>query len=176
MAMEELGGWAAKALPLLFQAVLLAARWAGGRRRRGIEELARMEGCEKEREILLLRDKVSRLEALVGLLQRQLAKGPHRTRYTLEERLCILWHLEAFQIPRRRVREYFGVARSTIYRWFHEGDDPPNPARRAASKKPASPPLPSKIRLEERWIAPFAGQDRRDWRAGEAVRFDSMIG
>ena len=99
---------------LLLKAVLLAARWAGGRRRKALESLARMEREEKEREILALRDKVVRLEELVRLLQRQLAKGPHRARYTLEERLCILWHMEYFQVPRRRVREYFGIARSTF--------------------------------------------------------------
>lgn len=128
--------FASYALPLLFKAVLLAARWAGGRRRRAIEELARMGEIEKEREILLLRDKASRLEALVRLLQRQLAKGPHRPRYTLEERLCILWHLEVFQVPRRRVQEYFGVARSTLYRWLHQEEEQPKPARRAVNKTP----------------------------------------
>lgn len=123
-------------LPLFFKAVLLAARWAGGRRKRALETLARMEGCEKEREILVLRDKVSRLEELVGLLQRQLAKGPHRSRYTLEEHLCILWHLEYFQVPRRRVREYFGLARSTLYRWLHQEEEAGEPPRGAVNKTP----------------------------------------
>jgi len=45
------------------------------------------------------------------------------TRYTVRERLLILWHIEAFQIPRRRVTEHFGVARSTLYRWLHKIED-----------------------------------------------------
>ncbi|HIL70623.1 MAG TPA: transposase, partial [Verrucomicrobia bacterium] len=45
------------------------------------------------------------------------------SRYTLGERLLILWHIETFQIPRRRVSQYFGIARSTLYRWLHKIDD-----------------------------------------------------
>jgi len=32
--------------------------------------------------------------------------------------------MEYFQIPRRRVTEHFGVARSSLYRWLHRLDDP----------------------------------------------------
>ena len=31
--------------------------------------------------------------------------------------------METFQIPRRRVTEYFGIARSTLYRWLHKIED-----------------------------------------------------
>jgi hypothetical protein len=31
--------------------------------------------------------------------------------------------METFQIPRRRVTEYFGLARSTLYRWLHKIED-----------------------------------------------------
>jgi hypothetical protein len=31
--------------------------------------------------------------------------------------------METFQIPRRRVSEYFGLARSTLYRWLHKIED-----------------------------------------------------
>jgi len=31
--------------------------------------------------------------------------------------------METFQIPRRRVSEYFGIARSTLYRWLHKIED-----------------------------------------------------
>ena len=44
-------------------------------------------------------------------------------RYTLRERLLILWHMETFQIPRCRVTEYFAIARSTLYRWLHKIED-----------------------------------------------------
>mgnify|MGYP001587669746 CR=1 FL=1 len=134
--MSEKGDIFGAAASLFIKAVLLAARWAGGRRSHALQAMARMEGREKEREILLLRDKVTRLEALVGLLQRQLAKGPHRPKYTLEERLCILWHLEYFQVPRRRVRQYFGIARSTLYRWLHGNDEAASQHSSPANKTP----------------------------------------
>jgi transposase-like protein len=41
----------------------------------------------------------------------------------VQERLLILWHIEAFQIPRRKVSRYFGIARSTLYRWLHKIED-----------------------------------------------------
>jgi len=31
--------------------------------------------------------------------------------------------METFQIPRRRVTDYFGIARSTLYRWLHKIED-----------------------------------------------------
>jgi len=63
----------------------------------------------------------------VSILQRQLTKRTKNPRYTVRERLLILWHIEAFQIPRRRVTEHFGVARSTLYRWLHKIEDPKPP-------------------------------------------------
>jgi hypothetical protein len=45
------------------------------------------------------------------------------------------WHMEAFQIPRRRVSRYFGIARSTLYRWLHKIADQ-KPSNTAANKTP----------------------------------------
>ncbi len=59
----------------------------------------------------------------------------HRSRsprYNLSERLHVLWFMELFQIPRRRVSDYFGIARSTLYRWLHKIDD--------AAPAPSPPP------------------------------------
>jgi len=58
-----------------------------------------------------------------SILQKRIRKKEKNPRYTLRERLFILFHMETFQIPRRRVTEYFGVARSTLYRWLHQIDD-----------------------------------------------------
>jgi len=41
----------------------------------------------------------------------------------VRERLLILWQMEAFQIPRRKVSRYFGIARSMLYRWLHKIED-----------------------------------------------------
>ncbi len=59
----------------------------------------------------------------VSILQKGVNKKQKNPRYTLRERLHILWHMETFQIPRRKVTEYFGVARSTLYRWLHKIED-----------------------------------------------------
>lgn len=59
----------------------------------------------------------------LSILQKQLNKKGKNPRYTVHERLLILWHIEAFQIPRRKVSRYFGIARSTFYRWLHKIED-----------------------------------------------------
>jgi putative transposase len=59
----------------------------------------------------------------LAILQKQTHKKRKKPRYEMRERLLILWYIEAFQIPRRRVSRYFGVARSTLYRWLHKIED-----------------------------------------------------
>ena len=59
----------------------------------------------------------------VSILQKGIKKKQKNPRYTLREKLFILWQMETFQIPRRRVTEYFGIARSTLYRWLHKIED-----------------------------------------------------
>jgi transposase-like protein len=53
----------------------------------------------------------------------------------LAARLLIIWYIEAFQIPRRRVSRYFGIARSTLYRWLHQIEDQ-GPSGAPANKTP----------------------------------------
>jgi transposase InsO family protein len=87
------------------------------------------------KEILFLKDKVYQLKMQVSILQKQLTKRGKNPRYTVHERLLILWHMEAFQIPRRQVVEYFGIARSTLYRWLHKIEDQ-KPSYTAANRTP----------------------------------------
>jgi len=35
----------------------------------------------------------------------------------------LLWHMEYFQIPRSKVTSYFGIAKSTLYRWLRKIDN-----------------------------------------------------
>ncbi len=56
----------------------------------------------------------------VSILQKGLRKKQNNKRYTLREKVLILCYMETFQIPRRRVKESLGVARSTLYRWLHK--------------------------------------------------------
>ena len=74
----------------------------------------------KAKEIFFLKDRVCQLEMQVSIPQKQHAKKGTKPRYEVRERLLILWHMEAFQIPRRTVSRYFGIARSTLL---------PSPAR-----------------------------------------------
>jgi len=102
------------AVSLLIRAALLAARFSGRVRRRSLKRLVTMDTDAKAREILSLKDRVYQLEMQVSILQKQLRKKGKKPRYEVRERLLILWHMEAFQIPRRKVSRYFGIARSIL--------------------------------------------------------------
>ncbi len=67
-----------------------------------------MDINEKHKEILFLRDMVDQLKMQVSILQKGTKKKQKNPRYTLGEKLFILWQMERFQIPGRRVTEYFG--------------------------------------------------------------------
>ncbi len=86
----------AYAVSMILKAALLAAAWAG--------------------QILFLRDHIYQLETRLGIFRKQYQSTYGKPRYTRKERLFILWHMEYFQIPRRRVTKTFGIARSILYR------------------------------------------------------------
>jgi hypothetical protein len=111
------------AVSLIIKAALIAARFSGRARKRSLRRLATMDINEKDKEILFLRDMVDQLKMQVSILQKGIKKKQKNPRYILREKLFILWQMETFQIPRRRVSEYFGIARSTLYRWLHKIED-----------------------------------------------------
>jgi putative transposase len=123
------------AVSLLIRAALLAARFSGRVRQRYLNRLAIRDVDAKVKEILFLKDRVYQLEMQVLILQKQLTKKGKKPRYEVRERLLILRHMEAFQIPRRKVSRYFGIARSTLYRWLHKVEDQ-KPAAAPANKTP----------------------------------------
>jgi len=123
------------AVSLLIRAALLAARFSGRVRRRSLERLAARDVGTNAKEILFLKDRIYQLEMQLSILQRHVNKKGRKPRYSVRERLMILWHLEAFQIPRRKVSRYFGIARSTLHRWLHKIEDQ-TPASTAANKTP----------------------------------------
>jgi hypothetical protein len=98
------------AVSLLVKAALLAARFSGRVRRRSLKRLAARDADAKAKEILFLKDRIYQLETQVSILQKHHRKQGKKPRHEVRERLLILWHLEAFQIPRRKVSRYFGVA------------------------------------------------------------------
>ncbi|MEN6426618.1 MAG: helix-turn-helix domain-containing protein [Phycisphaerales bacterium] len=124
------------AVSLLIRAALLAARFSGRVRQRSLKRLAAKDTDVKIKETLFLKDRVYQLEMQVSILQKHLGKKGKSPRYAVRERLLILWHVEASQIPRRKVSRYFGVARSTLYRWLHKIQEQESSAP-AANKTPA---------------------------------------
>jgi len=111
------------AVSLIIKAALIAARFSGRVRKRSLKRLAAMEVDAKDKEILFLRNMVEQLQMQVSILQKRIKKKQKKPRHTLRERLFILWQMETYQIPRRKVTEYFGIARSTLYRWLHKIED-----------------------------------------------------
>ncbi len=108
---------------LFIKTTLLAAKWAGAARTRALESIASMSVDDKDKEILFLRDQNEKLQLQVNILQKNANKNARSPRYTLAERLHVLWFMEVYQIPRRKVSDYLGVARSTLYRWLRRIDD-----------------------------------------------------
>jgi putative transposase len=111
------------AVSLIIKAVIMAARFSGRVRKRSLKRLAAMDADIENKEILFLKDKVYQLEMQVSILQKRIQKRQKKPRYTLRERLFILWHIETFGIARRKVTEHLGVSRSTLYRWLHQIND-----------------------------------------------------
>jgi transposase len=74
------------------------------------------------------------LEAQVLILKKKV--GGKSPRYSIKERLLVVFQMEYLQIPRRRVTEYFCVARSTFYRWLHRLDDESPKYQEPANKTP----------------------------------------
>jgi putative transposase len=107
------------------KAVLLSARWAGRSRRLGLEQAAQASGdvAEVRAENVVLRDTVEFLVERLACAERRLKAASIRKRYSLTERLHILWCVEYFGIPRRRIPDYLGVARSTVWRWLRRVQD-----------------------------------------------------
>ena len=111
---------------MILKAVLLAASWSGKKRKHGLESIASLTIDEKDKEIIFLRDLVYQLETRIKIFKKHFPSSSSKQRYTLKERLFILWHMEYFQIPRRQVTKTFGIARSTLYHWLKRIADIPN--------------------------------------------------
>jgi len=120
----------------MIKAALLAARFSGRTRKRCLKKLSKMEVDEKDKEILFLRDKVNQQQLQITILQKGLQKKHTNKRYTLREKMFILSYMEIFQVPRRRVTEHLGIAKSTLYRWLHKIEEQ-IPSRIPANKTPA---------------------------------------
>ncbi len=129
---------------LMVRAMVVSARWAARSRRLFLEracaggEVGRVE--QLEARVVMLEDAVAFRDARLEVLEKRLGEERPRRPYPLMERLRILWLIEHYQIPKRRVKETFGVARSTVHRWlkgFQEGKvGGPRRATEPANKTP----------------------------------------
>lgn len=102
------------AFALIVKAAVLVAKWAGRARRRALDLVARGSD-ERGQEILLLRERVRELESRIAILRGQLRKRGGRPRYSLRERLMVIWALEYF-IPTQGPQG--------VHRRLHGSQDP----------------------------------------------------
>jgi cell division protein FtsB len=103
---------------LMVKAVVLSAQWAGQRRLLCLQQAAASEGelAQLRAELVVLRDENQRLSAENALLKGCLGGRARKQRYTAMQRLQILWHMAYYGIPRKRVKDHFGIGKSTFYR------------------------------------------------------------
>ena len=107
---------------LIVRALVISARWAGRQRRVTLERMtAAAEAsriAELEARVLTLEDRLELREAHIEVLESRLGEERTRKPYPLMERLRIIWLMEYFQIPQRRLEETLGVSRSSVRRWL----------------------------------------------------------
>jgi len=113
---------------LIIRALVVSARWAGRARRLALEQATAAADANREAaleaRVMVLEDMVEQRDAHIEVLESRLGRERPRRPYPLMERLRIIWLMEYFQIPGRRLRETLGVSRSSVRRWlkgFAEG-------------------------------------------------------
>ncbi len=106
---------------LIIRALVVSARWAGRSRRRALARLAAAAGTSRvaqlEARLASLESALELREAQIEVLEPRLDQERPRSPYPLMERLRIIWLMEYFRIPGRRLRGTLGVSRSSVRRW-----------------------------------------------------------
>jgi putative transposase len=113
---------------LIIRALVVSARWAGRARRLALEQAAASADGSREAalaaRVMVLEDMVEQRDAHIWVLDSRLGEQRPRRPYPLMERLRIIWLMQYFQIPVRRLQETLGLSRSSVRRWlkgFEEG-------------------------------------------------------
>jgi len=123
---------------LIVRAMVVSARWAARSRRLGLEgACARAEAgrvAQLEARVTVLEDAVAFRDARLEVLEKRLGEERPRRPYPLMERLRILWLMEYYQVPKRRVKDTFGVARSTVHCWLRAFQEGKQGGRRQAAE------------------------------------------
>ncbi|MBI2838823.1 MAG: hypothetical protein HYX75_10935, partial [Acidobacteria bacterium] len=103
---------------LVIKSVIMAASLVSAIAGRRVTKVLESDQPEFVKENIVLRRKVAELEGLVTFFRSQRRGSSEQRRLTVKEKLLVLWHMKAFNIPKRRAKEYYGIASSTIYRWL----------------------------------------------------------
>jgi transposase InsO family protein len=107
---------------LIIRALVVSARWAGRSRQSTLEEMTAAAEtsrvAELEARVATLEDIVELRDAHIEVLESRLGEKRPRKPYPLTERLRIIWLMEYFQIPHRRLEKTLGVSRSSVRRWL----------------------------------------------------------
>ncbi|MGD0113557.1 MAG: DDE-type integrase/transposase/recombinase, partial [Armatimonadota bacterium] len=113
---------------LVIRALVVSARWTGRARRLALEQATAAADANREAaleaRVMVLEDMVEQRDAHIEVLESRLGEKHSRKPYPLMERLRIIWLMQYFQIPGRRLKEMLGVSRSSVRRWlkgFEEG-------------------------------------------------------
>ena len=113
---------------LVIRALVVSARWAGRARRLALERVTSAADASREAaleaRVMVLEDMVEQRDAHIEVLESRLGEERPRKPYPLMERLRIIWLMQYFEIPGRRLKEMLGVSRSSVRRWlkgFEEG-------------------------------------------------------
>jgi transcriptional regulator with PAS, ATPase and Fis domain len=122
------------ASPLILQALILSARWAGWIRSYHLQKLAHQD--DQESEIQFLQDENYRFLIENEFLRKQVGKSNKKPCYNLRKRFQVIRYFEYFNIPRRQVTKRLGIARSTLYRWLKEIDTTIKKKRDAHNRTP----------------------------------------
>lgn len=107
---------------LVIRALVVSARWAGRARRlalgRAIAAADANREAAWEARVMALEAMVEQRDAHIEVLESRLGEQRSRKPYPLMERLRIIWFMQYFGIPGRRLKETLGVSRSSVRRWL----------------------------------------------------------
>jgi transposase InsO family protein len=122
----------------MVRAMVVSARWAARSRRLSLERACACAEAGRvarlEARVMALEDAVAFRDARLEVLEKRLGEERPRRPYPLMERLRILWLMEYYQIPKRRVKDTFGVARSSVHRWLKAFQQGKTGGRRQAAE------------------------------------------
>ena len=79
--MSDTLAFLAEAVSLMVKATIYSAQWAAAGRKRALTKISAMTDREREREILLLRERIAQHEQLIAILQRQIQDRGKKHRF-----------------------------------------------------------------------------------------------